>query len=831
MGRNTLTRPLDQQISAEHHRLLAGTITYQSRSRLSSASSDVSQFSIGHSSSASNYVSPQRRYMPPSDIESEHEEPTSDHESSEKMSKRQKLLTMYKNKFKQFKDAYDEVERENEHVRSILQQQQDQSTKRLSELREQIKLDKQAKEHLEVLYQKELKFREAKINELNDKLTTHQNDMVDLSHKADQEEIKNLKEKNGKLEDLLIRCKATIKNHETKQHELVKSRDDLNQRLKEKESLIDSMMKERHPGTPNEFREHFESDIAVLLRDKERLLEQLESTRYFVKQLESELEKIKQKQVMENDEEQQQIDNDLATAMRNKEDELAKKSDETDHLQMLLDAASRERDLFKQKCEEMEQQKNQDSNMKASADDHNQQINDLTTNIESLKSELDKRQKQIDSLNDTIHDFQVKHEELKVANERLIEEKERQVEEQSRLNEQREVTHQQTIDSVKLAYEKKVDELKTLNSENEEKLDNLNDLQAIIEQLTEEQSRSTSLEEKIENLEKDYLLRENNFKTTISNQQLDIGRLNEEKEKLTVEISSINNALANSNVSDMNSDNIIRNISYLKNEIERLRAESEGFKTELRPLLDIDTEYDEIPKIIEIAKSSYSKMKNKSSKYENEIDELKKFIDRNRELNENNTSDELKKLHNKIDLLTNEQKEKQHMIGQLTLNASQKEDDINRLSEKCEQYEVTIDDLKKHIKQYEIKINTIEAEISTKLNYESVIKTLENGIDTLKETLNNEEKRYIDQTNQMEMMKKEYENKVNVLIIENKEHLEKLHKLEEITTLQLALDNVSKERNSLKQMYDEMEQAMLVKQQQYEQKGEHSTVVWMQKFI
>ncbi|CAF0911667.1 unnamed protein product, partial [Didymodactylos carnosus] len=544
-------RPLDQQISAEHHRLLAGTITYQSRSRLSSASSDVSQFSIGHSSSASNYVSPQRRYMPPSDIESEHEEPTSDHESSEKMSKRQKLLTMYKNKFKQFKDAYDEVERENEHVRSILQQQQDQSTKRLSELREQIKLDKQAKEHLEVLHHKELKFREAKINELNDKLTTHQNDMVDLSHKADQEEIKNLKEKNGKLEDLLIRCKATIKNHETKQHELVKSRDDLNQRLKEKESLIDSMMKERHPGTPNEFREHFESDIAVLLRDKERLLEQLESTRYFVKQLESELEKIKQKQVMENDEEQQQIDNDLATAMRNKEDELAKKSDETDHLQMLLDAASRERDLFKQKCEEMEQQKNQDSNMKASADDHNQQINDLTTNVESLKSELDKRQKQIDSLNDTIHDFQVKHEELKAANERLIEEKERQVEEQSRLNEQREVTHQQTIDSVKLAYEKKVDELKTLNSENEEKLDNLNgvlertkqehdilnkqkdkEFQTIIEQLTEERSRSTSLEEKVENLEKDYLLRENNFKTTISNQQLDIGRLNEEKEKL-----------------------------------------------------------------------------------------------------------------------------------------------------------------------------------------------------------------------------------------------------------------------------------------------------------
>ncbi|CAF0845462.1 unnamed protein product, partial [Didymodactylos carnosus] len=56
------------------------------------------------------------------------------------MAKVQKLLSIYKNKFKQLKDAYDELDREKEHIKTVLQQQQDQSIKRLSELREQIKL-------------------------------------------------------------------------------------------------------------------------------------------------------------------------------------------------------------------------------------------------------------------------------------------------------------------------------------------------------------------------------------------------------------------------------------------------------------------------------------------------------------------------------------------------------------------------------------------------------------------------------------------------------------------------------------------------------------------
>jgi hypothetical protein len=99
------------------------------------------------------------------------------------MIKIQKLLRIQKNKFNQLKNAYDEVEREKEHIKvlklmlnfffqnfsllqNILQQQQDTSIKRLSELREQIKLDRQAKQQLECLHQKEMKLKDNRIEEL-----------------------------------------------------------------------------------------------------------------------------------------------------------------------------------------------------------------------------------------------------------------------------------------------------------------------------------------------------------------------------------------------------------------------------------------------------------------------------------------------------------------------------------------------------------------------------------------------------------------------------------------------------------------------------------------
>ncbi|CAF3057511.1 unnamed protein product [Rotaria sp. Silwood2] len=269
------------------------------RSRLDSTSSDISQFSVGQSPNASmTYVSPQRTHMPPSDIESEYGADESDHENNTKMIKMQKLLSIYKNKFNQLKNAYDEVEREKEHIKNILQKHQDTSIKRLSELREQTKLDRQAKEQLECLHQKEIRKRENRIEELTLKLTAQQ-DLIQLPNETDYEEMQKLREKNSKLEGVLNHCNDVIKTHQDKEAELIKERDEILQKLNEKQSFIESMMKDRHSDeiltTSMEVQEHFDSDISVLLQDKQRLQEKLESSHLCVQQLENELDLIKRK--------------------------------------------------------------------------------------------------------------------------------------------------------------------------------------------------------------------------------------------------------------------------------------------------------------------------------------------------------------------------------------------------------------------------------------------------------------------------------------------------------------------------------------------------------
>ncbi len=79
-------------------------------------------------------------------------------------------------------------------MQNILQQNQDTSIKRLSELRDQIKLDRQAKEQLECLHQKEIRKRDNRIEELTLQVNA-QKDLIQLPHQTDQDEIQNLRDK------------------------------------------------------------------------------------------------------------------------------------------------------------------------------------------------------------------------------------------------------------------------------------------------------------------------------------------------------------------------------------------------------------------------------------------------------------------------------------------------------------------------------------------------------------------------------------------------------------------------------------------------------------
>lgn len=78
----------------------------------------------------SNYSTPQRKYYPPSDIESDIEVESLSNEASPSQTtpphnnndvkKLNKLLDIYKNKFNQLKMAYDEAETEKEKIKVIL---------------------------------------------------------------------------------------------------------------------------------------------------------------------------------------------------------------------------------------------------------------------------------------------------------------------------------------------------------------------------------------------------------------------------------------------------------------------------------------------------------------------------------------------------------------------------------------------------------------------------------------------------------------------------------------------------------------------------------------
>ena len=69
------------------------------------------------------------------------------------------------------KNAYDEVERERDNLKNVLQQQQDHAIKRQNELRQKMKQELQMKEQTESIYLNEIKARDKTVEELTQQVT------------------------------------------------------------------------------------------------------------------------------------------------------------------------------------------------------------------------------------------------------------------------------------------------------------------------------------------------------------------------------------------------------------------------------------------------------------------------------------------------------------------------------------------------------------------------------------------------------------------------------------------------------------------------------------
>ncbi|CAF0909555.1 unnamed protein product [Adineta ricciae] len=233
------------------------------RSRIDSASSDISQTQIGNTS----YVSPTRQFVPPSDVDSEYGADESDHETH---TKAQKLLNIYKNKFSQLKNAYNEVEREKDNLKSVLQQQQDNAIKRQSELRQKMKQELQMKEQTESIYLNEIKAREKTVEELTQQLSERNKTIREL-----EEDVKNLHEKNMQREKLLLQCKEKINIHQEKQNDLIVERDNLRTQLDEKDAYILSLTKEDHTAKFNGLQQIYD-ELLIKFNELSEINQQLQ---------------------------------------------------------------------------------------------------------------------------------------------------------------------------------------------------------------------------------------------------------------------------------------------------------------------------------------------------------------------------------------------------------------------------------------------------------------------------------------------------------------------------------------------------------------------------
>ncbi|XP_077295046.1 golgin subfamily A member Golgin-245 [Arctopsyche grandis] len=180
----------------------------------------------------------------------------------------------YRGRYTDLARHYKSLERENAKARAVLVETQDKALRRISELREQCQLEQSAKAHLENALRLELDERNLKIESLNTKIKLLQSysssvsdpsgnstieDPIKIEEKSDSKktvvadliniddnrsttdtnnieecpkdnfteiqnkhasEIQNLNNKIQKLEQLLIKCKDTIKTHKEKNSQL-----------------------------------------------------------------------------------------------------------------------------------------------------------------------------------------------------------------------------------------------------------------------------------------------------------------------------------------------------------------------------------------------------------------------------------------------------------------------------------------------------------------------------------------------------------------------------------------------------------------------------------
>ena len=186
----------------------------------------------------------------------------------------------YKGRYTDLGKAYRELQSENKKVKDVMQQTQDKALRRISELKEQAALDKDAKAHLEEEFRAELEEKEHIITALNTKVALLKKESVSLVDIVNQDDIGNGAKVNGAFEndDKLNHLNDTPDSMSAKSEE-----SDRNFQLEDKVKRLESLLskcKENIKANKNKMSALTEvkEQLATDLENKERDLAELRST-------------------------------------------------------------------------------------------------------------------------------------------------------------------------------------------------------------------------------------------------------------------------------------------------------------------------------------------------------------------------------------------------------------------------------------------------------------------------------------------------------------------------------------------------------------------------
>ncbi|XP_068057383.1 golgin subfamily A member 4 isoform X4 [Anomalospiza imberbis] len=251
----------------------------------------------------------------PSDIESETEEPLGNMDTFSKEQLLQRLRRMerslgsYRGKYSELVSAYQVIQREKKKLQSILSQSQDKALRRIGELREELQMDQQAKKHLQEEFDASLEEKDQLISVLqtqvsllkqrlqNGQIGTElpdqnvqsepqvQSPMKEVSaenivetgsNDGNEDSLKTLEALNQRVkrqENLLQRCKETIRSHKECCAQLTNEKEALQEQLEERLQELEKM-KDLHMAE--------KTKLITQLRDAKNLIEQLEQDKGMV---------------------------------------------------------------------------------------------------------------------------------------------------------------------------------------------------------------------------------------------------------------------------------------------------------------------------------------------------------------------------------------------------------------------------------------------------------------------------------------------------------------------------------------------------------------------